>query len=147
MSCYVSLLFLIGHKYLHDCSYYPFIPVNLIINGVVVIALVVVGPPFLWLASKDNEKWYTVVMGFVFGISILAFVGCFVLGKFKLEITSVVSVCCCRPRLLKNLGELKIALLKMPRRGIGEQKIALLKWPRRAIDIIAEPSPCNTTVT
>ena len=52
-----------------------------------------------------------------------------------------------RPRLLKNLGELKIALLKMPRRAVGELKIALLKWPRRAIDIIAEPSPCNTTVT
>jgi len=35
----------------------------------------------------------------------------------------------------------------MPRRATGELKITLLKWPRRAIDIIAEPSPCNTTVT
>ena len=52
-----------------------------------------------------------------------------------------------RHRLLKNLGELNIALLKMPSRAIGELKIALLKWPRRAIDIFAEPSPCNTTVT
>ena len=52
-----------------------------------------------------------------------------------------------RPCLLKNLGELKFALLKMPRRAIGELKIALLKWPRRVIDIIVEPSPCNTTVT
>ena len=42
-----------------------------------------------------------------------------------------------RPRLLKNLGKLKIVLLKVPRRAIGELKIDLLKWPRRAIDIIA----------
>jgi len=35
----------------------------------------------------------------------------------------------------------------MPKRAIGELIIALLKWPRRAIDIIAKPSPCNTTVT
>ena len=36
--------------------------------------------------------------------------------------TTAVCNVTCRPRLLKNLGELKIVLLKMHRRAIGELK-------------------------
>ena len=84
-------MFLIGQKYLHLCPVYPFIPIYLIINGVMVIVLVVFGPLSYWMETEE-DKWYHRIVIILVMISTLALIGCFFLGKFTHGITPVFSV-------------------------------------------------------